>query len=227
MTQHIFNVDTSSDRRAMRKWMKQRHKQVKSNPFFAVAQTYLSVTETVNDCSNSYLEKERTLVLCLWVGCPEPVRQAVGRSRGHVVSQSQRLLLQLFWSIPGHQTLTLALQTHQKQTVFFTQACQQHDVQEQSKSSDPPACAGSVIQSPGRTAIPVTGQGRCWAMCAAFLSAASCHHDRCHSPAHQGRANRTYHLQYGQKDSLQIQEIYWTPQSLHSGLFIIMCSHLC
>lgn len=117
MTQHIFNVDTSSDRRAMRKWMKQRHKQVKSNPFFAVAQTYLSVTESVNDCSNSYLEKEGTLVLCLWVGCPEPVRQAVGRSRGHVVSQSQRLLLQLFWSIPGHQTLALALQTHQKQTV--------------------------------------------------------------------------------------------------------------
>lgn len=75
-----------------------------------------------------YLKEERTLMLRLRAGGPEPVRQPISRSRGHVVSQSQRLLLQLLWSVPGQQTLTLTLQTHE--THSFTQA--RSDVEEQS-----------------------------------------------------------------------------------------------
>lgn len=66
-----------------------------------------------------YLEEERTLMLRLRAGGPEPVWQPVGRSRGHVVSQSQRLLLQLLRRVPGQQTLALTLQTHQN-TQFHT-----------------------------------------------------------------------------------------------------------
>lgn len=60
------------------------------------------------------LQEEGTLVLCLRTGGPEPLREVLGFGSGHEVSQSQRLLLQLFWGFPGEETFTLALQHREK-----------------------------------------------------------------------------------------------------------------
>lgn len=62
-----------------------------------------------------YLEEKWTLTLSLWAGGPEPVRKSVCLCGGDVVTQSQRLLLQLlWWIVPGQQALSLALYTQEK-----------------------------------------------------------------------------------------------------------------
>lgn len=60
------------------------------------------------------LQEEGTLVLRLRTGGPEPLREVLGFGSRHKVSQSQRLLLQLFGGFPGQKTFTLALQDREK-----------------------------------------------------------------------------------------------------------------
>lgn len=60
------------------------------------------------------LQEEGTLVLRLRTGGPEPLREVLGFGSRHKVSQSQRLLLQLFGGFPGQETFTLALQDREK-----------------------------------------------------------------------------------------------------------------
>lgn len=60
------------------------------------------------------LQEEGTLVLRLRTGGPEPLREVLGFGSRHKVSQSQRLLLQLFGGFPGEEAFTLALQDREK-----------------------------------------------------------------------------------------------------------------
>lgn len=90
------------------------------------AQINLSVSLSIFHCFShpptkrhmqwfEYLKEEWTLAFSLWAGGPEPVRKSICLCSGDVVAQSQWLLLQLFWwTVPGQQALSLALQTQDK-----------------------------------------------------------------------------------------------------------------
>lgn len=57
-----------------------------------------------------YLEKERTLILSLWTGWPEPVRKWASFNSGHQVAKGQRLLQEVRNLFMGlHTVCTLAL----------------------------------------------------------------------------------------------------------------------
>ena len=65
--------------------------------------------------THSYLEEQRTLVLSLRTGRPEPVGQRAGLGGGHKVAQGQGLLLQLLSGVvPGQQAVPLGLQRVQE-----------------------------------------------------------------------------------------------------------------
>lgn len=62
-----------------------------------------------------YLKEEWTLAFSLRAGGPEPVRKSISLCSGDIVTQSQWLLLQLFWwTVPGQQAFSLALYTQDK-----------------------------------------------------------------------------------------------------------------
>lgn len=83
-------------------------------PTAAFTGTEIAMDSECSMGSVTDLQEEGTLVLCLRTGGPEPLREVLRFGSRHEVSQSQRLLLQLFGGFPGEETFTLALQEREK-----------------------------------------------------------------------------------------------------------------